>query len=289
MIRPPDVRRAHRRQRQRDVVEGDRQLHPREQQLRQRVHVLRVQQRVLDRLVDVRHGRQRLRRVDDAGAEREALQPEAEALVDDQRRGAVVHVEDETGATHRVLLGSKATLTVPRRPAEWAWSSASRQRCSGYVATFLASCWTASVAASSVAIRKDSSRLGRGVGADDLELAEPRGGQVGGRGHPRQHDAAAGAGGVQRGLERLLAADGVDGDVDAAEQVRRGEVGLELEGTGRPAYPPQHLARRDHLGRAELAGELLLVAVLGDHDDLAGVGELAQRERGEEARPSRRR
>ncbi len=59
--------------------------------------------------------------------------------------------------------------------------------------------------------------------------------------------------------------------------------GWSLEGARGATYPPQHLARGHHLGRAELARELLLVAVLGDHDDLAGVGELAQRERGEEA------
>ena len=62
---------------------------------------------------------------------------------------------------------------------------------------------------------------GGGVGADDLELAEPGGGQVGGGGHPGQHDATTGPGGVERRLQRALAADGVDGDVDPAEEVRR--------------------------------------------------------------------
>ena len=87
---------------------------------------------------------------------------------------------------------------------------------------------------------------------------------------PGEHHPAAGAGGVERGLQGLLAADRVDGDVDAAEEVRRGELRLELEGAGRPAYAAQHLAGLHHLGRAELQRQLALVAVLGDHDDLAG-------------------
>ena len=43
---------------------------------------------------------QRLRRVDDARSRRELLQPEALALVDDQRRGPVVDLQHETGAAH---------------------------------------------------------------------------------------------------------------------------------------------------------------------------------------------
>ena len=53
------------------------------------------------------------------------------SLVDDDRRGAVVNLENETWTTHLVLLGSNATFTVPSRPAECAWSSASRHRCRG--------------------------------------------------------------------------------------------------------------------------------------------------------------
>jgi hypothetical protein len=124
---------AHRRQRERDVVEGDGQPHPGAQQLGQRLAALRVQQRVADRALDVGQPGQRLRRVDDAGAGREALQPEALALVHHERWGAVVDLEHEAWTGHALLLSSisKATLTVPRRPADWAWSTASRQRYSG--------------------------------------------------------------------------------------------------------------------------------------------------------------
>ena len=44
---------AHLRQRQADVVERDRQLHPREQQRGQRILIDRVEQRMADRAVDV--------------------------------------------------------------------------------------------------------------------------------------------------------------------------------------------------------------------------------------------
>ena len=38
-------------------------------------------------------------------------------VLDDERRGAVVHLEDEAGPAHFLLLGSNATLTEPSRPA----------------------------------------------------------------------------------------------------------------------------------------------------------------------------
>ena len=74
---------------------------------------------------------QRLGRVDHPGPQRELLEPEALSLMDDDRRGPVVDLEHETWTAHLILLGSNATFTVPSRPAEWAWSSASRHRCSG--------------------------------------------------------------------------------------------------------------------------------------------------------------
>ena len=46
------------------------------------------------------HGRQRVGRVDDAGADREPLQPEGVAGGDQDRWGPVVDVEDESGADH---------------------------------------------------------------------------------------------------------------------------------------------------------------------------------------------
>jgi hypothetical protein len=96
----PDVRLLHRRQRQRDVVERDRQPHARPQQFRQRLGLDRVQQRVLDRLLDVPHRRQRLRRVHHPGTEREPLQQEALTVVHEQRRRPVVHLKHKTWPRH---------------------------------------------------------------------------------------------------------------------------------------------------------------------------------------------
>ncbi len=130
-----DVGGDHLRQWDRDVVEDDGQPHAGEQQLRERLHVERVQQRLLDGGGHVGQTRQRVRRVDDPGAERELLQVEALAGVDEQRRRALVHLQHEAGAGaarfgHAVCssqaCGSKAILRVPRRPAAKAWSSASR-------------------------------------------------------------------------------------------------------------------------------------------------------------------
>ena len=67
-----DVGPAHLGQRQADVVEGDRQLHAREQQRRQRVLVDRVEQGVADRAVDVVEGGQRLGRRRSRGCGRRA-------------------------------------------------------------------------------------------------------------------------------------------------------------------------------------------------------------------------
>jgi hypothetical protein len=96
----PDVRLLHRRQRDGNVVERDRQPHPGAQQLRQRLGLERVQQRVLDRFLDVPHRRQRLRRVHHPGAERETLQQEALTVVHEQRRCPVVHLKHKTWPRH---------------------------------------------------------------------------------------------------------------------------------------------------------------------------------------------
>ena len=127
-----DVGPAHRRQRQADVVEGDRELHAREQQRGQRVAVERVEQRVADGAVDVVERRQRLGRVDDpAAAGGQLLEPEALAVLEQDRRRRAVDVEDESGTGHQMVplsfssRRSKAILTAPRRPAAAAWAMAS--------------------------------------------------------------------------------------------------------------------------------------------------------------------
>ena len=103
---PADVGRLHRRERQRDVVERDRQAHPGVQQLRERVGGDGVQQRVLDGGVHVADPGQRVGRVDHLGAEREALDAEPLAGVHEERRGAFVDLQDEAGSAHWILSSS---------------------------------------------------------------------------------------------------------------------------------------------------------------------------------------
>ena len=62
------VRLTHGRQRQRHVVESDRQLHPRPQERRQGVAAQRLEQGTADGVVGVGEGVERLWRIDDAGA-----------------------------------------------------------------------------------------------------------------------------------------------------------------------------------------------------------------------------
>ena len=115
------VGRAHLRQRQADIVERDRQLHPREQLRRQRILVVRVQQRVADRAVDVVDRVERLGRIDHAAATGgQLLEAEVLAAPEHDRGSGAIHFEDESGARHQVPLSlmSKATFTAPRRPAE---------------------------------------------------------------------------------------------------------------------------------------------------------------------------
>src|SRR3984957_5186992 len=133
-----DIGRLHGRQRQRDVVEADGELHARTEKGRQGVPVaLRMQQRVtygaigiLDRL----HG---LGRVHDATAFRQRLEAEGLAAPEQGRWRRLVHLEDKAwAATHRIgpFRTSNAILTAPRRPAAPAWATASSKRVSGYVA-----------------------------------------------------------------------------------------------------------------------------------------------------------
>ena len=89
-----DVRLAHRRQRQADVVERDRQLHPRAEQGVQRVHAERRVERGGDRRVDVGEALQRRRRIDDARADGEPLEPELLAGVEQRRRAVLRDLDD---------------------------------------------------------------------------------------------------------------------------------------------------------------------------------------------------
>ena len=129
-----DVGPAHRRQRQRDVVERDRQLHAREQQLGQRLRVAeRVEQRVADGAVAVLQRFERLGRVDDAGAvgrqpfEAEPFAvPEQQSAASSGRRRARIQGEASTASVLFSSRRSNAIFTAPRAPALAACSMASR-------------------------------------------------------------------------------------------------------------------------------------------------------------------
>ena len=99
-----DVGRAHRRQRDRDVVDRDRELHARDEQLGKRLRVTdRVQQRVTHGRRHVADARQRVGGIDDPRAERELLHAVALALVHEQRGRPLVHLQHESGSGHLVV------------------------------------------------------------------------------------------------------------------------------------------------------------------------------------------
>ncbi len=98
----PIVGPLHLRQRQARVVEADRQLHVRLQQLGKRVHVERIQQRIADVAVEVVEAGQRLGRVDDAAAiGGKTFEAEPLAAPEQGGRRRAVDVEDESGAWHQ--------------------------------------------------------------------------------------------------------------------------------------------------------------------------------------------
>ena len=129
----PHVGPAHRGERQADVVEGDGELHARLQQGAQRGGVAeRVVQRVADRGVGIVEGRERLGRVQHPGAPGwQLLESEPLAVVEEDRWGRTVDLEDEPWTGHQTVSlsrsdrRSKAILTAPRVPADAAWAMAS--------------------------------------------------------------------------------------------------------------------------------------------------------------------
>ena len=113
------VRRRHRRQREREVVEGDGQFHAATQERLQRVVVERLGQRALDGPLGVGDRIERIGRIDDAGAERELLQPHAFAEMKEHRRGVAIDLDYSTRTRHYALnpRRSNATFTAPSLPA----------------------------------------------------------------------------------------------------------------------------------------------------------------------------
>ena len=116
----PDVGKGHRRERDRDVVHRDRELHPRLEKLGERLRVPeRMQQRVPDRGVHVPDARKRVGRVHHARPQGELLHAVALPLVDQERWRPLVHLEHESGSGHRssspvvVVFPTSAARTPP--------------------------------------------------------------------------------------------------------------------------------------------------------------------------------
>ena len=132
----PGVGRAHGRKRQRHVVEGDRQLHPRSQQLRQGLGVAhRLQKRPADTADGILERIEGLGCVQHTAAGGQLLEPEALAVPEQGGRRGAVHLEDESrsGAHDAGPFGlrgciSNTILVAPRRPAAPAWLTASSKR-----------------------------------------------------------------------------------------------------------------------------------------------------------------
>jgi hypothetical protein len=154
-----DVRRAHGRKRHGDVVESNGEAHAGSQQRRQRFHAERGVESGVDGGVDVGQALHGRRRVHHPRADRQALEPEAVAVVEERgRRGrrdldhgrlAVdrgAAVEARAHALHhraaRRLASvdgahvgapiSKTVRTPPERAARGAWSRAWRYSLSGH-------------------------------------------------------------------------------------------------------------------------------------------------------------
>ena len=125
-----DVRSTHRGERQGDVVEGDRQLHAGEQQGRQWLGIDRFHEGPADGGFGVGQAGQRFGGIDDPAAPgREGLEPELLAVVEQDRRGRPVDVEDEArprcgaiqpsggiGARRGVAAGRPGAAGARRRP-----------------------------------------------------------------------------------------------------------------------------------------------------------------------------
>ena len=113
------VGRGHRRQRQGQVVEGDRQLHPASQERFERIVLQRFGDRAFDGTLGMRDRFERVGRIDDARAQRHLLQPDALPEVEEHRRRVAIDLDHGSGTGHQALnrRRSNATFTAPRRPA----------------------------------------------------------------------------------------------------------------------------------------------------------------------------
>ena len=95
------VRLGHRRQRQREIVERERQLHARAEQRLQRIVLQRVRERSPDRPLNVSDRLHRVGRIDHAAAQGQLLQPHALAEVEEDRGRVAIDLEYGARPTHR--------------------------------------------------------------------------------------------------------------------------------------------------------------------------------------------
>src|ERR687893_327291 len=109
-----DVRPLHRRQRYREVVEGDGQLHAGEEKLVQRLHAHRLQERALDRHVRLGERLEGTGGVDHARAFRQLLVVEAVPRVEHHRGTVLLEDGRETRAAH--LSSSALVAVIKKKP-----------------------------------------------------------------------------------------------------------------------------------------------------------------------------
>jgi hypothetical protein len=130
-----DVGRLHRRQRERDVIEADRELHARTQKGGEGVTVAQwMEQGIADGAIGILDRLHGLGGVNDATALGQRLEAELLSVPEEGRWRRLVDFEDEAWtATHRIgpFRTSNAILTAPRRPAAPAWAMASSKRVTG--------------------------------------------------------------------------------------------------------------------------------------------------------------
>ena len=250
-----------------------------------------------DGLVGIREGIEGFRPIDDPGPDREPLEPEPLAVPNQRRRSRSVDLEDEAGPRTHIasLVGagsglalrelgasgpgtalrmSNTIFTAPRRPGRGGVRD-------GVFVTFQGVARRDKTIETSLPHELQGELEGRpwpsgsvltpvSVGAAELDLALPEGGQVHSHHawHADEHDPATGSHDLEALLQGCRGAHAVDDEVDASGQTLDVAIaGLQSERTRQPAGGSLVLARLDDLVGAEIAGELSLLGMLGDRDE----------------------
>src|SRR5438445_719288 len=113
---------------QRQVVEGDGELHATAERRLGRVVLGRLAERSLDGTLWMGDRLQRVGRIHDPGTEGQLLEAHALTELKQHRRSVAIDLDDCSWARHQILNGrrSNATFTAPSRPALIAYAIASR-------------------------------------------------------------------------------------------------------------------------------------------------------------------